>query len=334
VKFAAIGRTGILLESIQQAISNGHTCPLIITSSASPESEVTELDFEQLANEIKAAFLNTRKINSDESHKAIQASGAEVAISLNWAYLINRETLDLFPHGIINSHAGDLPRYRGNATPNWAILMGESNFPITLHFMAEELDAGDILAQRFITITSETHIKDIYDFSAEVVPQMFAEVLDKIENGSLNPRKQSTNPKAALRCYPRLPQDSFIDWTHSAEKIHQLVRAVSEPFNGAYTYFGHEKLIIWRAEVEIPDVPFLAVAGHVIERRNNGDIVVATGDGFLVLKEVELGENGERRKAGDIIKSVRIRLGMNPSDEIAKLAQRIAALEVQIGSKS
>jgi UDP-4-amino-4-deoxy-L-arabinose formyltransferase/UDP-glucuronic acid dehydrogenase (UDP-4-keto-hexauronic acid decarboxylating) len=330
MKFAAIGRTNILLDSIRQAVNAGHTCTLMITTSESAESAIAESDFESLAQEVGAAFLNTRRINADLAQSAIRASAASVAISINWPFLIQTETLALFPQGIINSHAGDLPRYRGNATPNWALLMGESELPITLHFMSAGLDTGAIVLQRRMMIEAATRVQDIYDFSAEVVPQMFTEALTELEAGTLQPVTQSTDPTLALRCYPRLPQDSFIDWTQSAEQIRRLVQAVSEPFNGAYTYLGYDKLIIWRAVVEHPQTPYLAMPGHVVERRTDGGIAVATGDGLLIVQEVQLGNHSARCQAGAIIKSVRTRLGMNPADEIAALQQRIAALEAQI----
>lgn len=326
MKFAAIGRTKILLDSIRQAVAAGHICTLIITTPESPESIISASDFEQLAQDIGATFLNTRHINKQESHDIIRASEAQVAISLNWPFLIKADTLNLFSQGIINSHAGDLPRYRGNATPNWAILMGEKSMPITLHFMGEGLDTGDILLQRSMPIIPETRVQDIYDFSAHVVPEMFSEALTTLEKGALQPKPQPADSTLALRCYPRLPQDSFIDWNQSAEKIQRLIQAVSEPFNGAYTYLGYEKLIIWRAYAEQAQTPYLAVAGHVVERRARGEIAVATGDGFLIVQEVQLGD-GQRCEAGDIIKSVRLRLGMNLADEIAALNQRITALE-------
>ncbi|MDQ7024073.1 MAG: formyltransferase family protein [Anaerolineae bacterium] len=326
MKFAAIGRTKTLVDSIRRAVAGGHICTLIITTTESPESAITEADFEALAQDIGATFLNTRYINQQATHEIIRASAAQVAISLNWQFLINNETLNLFPQGIINSHVGDLPRYRGNATPNWALIMGETSIPMTLHFMDDGLDTGDILLQRSMPLTAETRVRDIYDFSAHVVPKMFSEVLTALEKGALQPKPQPTDPTLALRCYPRLPQDSFIDWHQSAEEIQRLVQAVSEPFNGAYTYLGTDKLIIWRAYAEKPQTPYLAVAGHVVERRAKGEIAVATGDGFLIVQDVQLGD-GQRCKAGDIIKSVRLRLGMNLADEIAALQQRITALE-------
>lgn len=330
MKFAAIGRTRILLDGIQKCIQAGHQCTLIITSVVSDEDAVMATEFEKIADQIDAKFVTTRKINTPDVHQEIINSEADVAISLNWRYIIGQETLDLFSNGIINSHAGDLPRFRGNATPNWAILTGETYLPITLHFMTAELDAGNILLQRRYWITSDTRVKDIYDFSAEVVPKMFAQVLTEIDNGTIQSMSQPEDESIALRCYPRLPQDSFIDWSASAVQIQRLINAVSEPFNGAYTYMGLQKLIIWRSVVEQPTTPYLAVAGHVIERRSNGDIVVATGDdGLLVVQDAEL-EGQRRGKPNQFIKSVRTRLGMNTSDEIANLHKRLSELEKRI----
>jgi hypothetical protein len=81
MNFAAIGRTAILLESIRQAVAAGHVCKLIISASESPESTITAIAFEQLAQDIGAVYLNTQHLNSEATHNVIRASGAQVAIS-------------------------------------------------------------------------------------------------------------------------------------------------------------------------------------------------------------------------------------------------------------
>ncbi len=126
-------------------------------------------------------------------------SNADVAISVNWKTLIRSPMLSAFRHGIVNAHTGDLPRYRGNATPNWAILRGENEIVLTLHRMVEELDAGPILGRASLAIDDHTYIADVYAFEDDVCPGLFADVLDGLENGTLEPREQDR--AGALRCY-------------------------------------------------------------------------------------------------------------------------------------
>jgi methionyl-tRNA formyltransferase len=182
--------------------------------------------------------------------------------------------------------------------------------------MTEDLDAGPIFVQRATPVTDETYIRDVYKAARQVVPELFMKTLDGIETGELSPTPQSDDPDDALRCYPRKPIDSRIDWEASAESIHRIVRASAEPLFGAFTYYGTDRLRVWRAFPEAPSTPFLATPGQVAERRpSEGTVAVITGDGFLVLEEVEL-EGGRRRPAAEVLTSNRDRLGITVVDAL------------------
>jgi methionyl-tRNA formyltransferase len=177
--------------------------------------------------------------------------------------------------------------------------------------MVEELDAGPILLQSVFSLTSRTYIGEVYKFLEKEVPQLFAQVLNGLALRTIEPREQPKDMALSLRCFPRMPEDAYIEWSRPAEDVARLVRASSEPFDGAYTYLDGEKLIVWRAYVYKLPYPYLGVPGHVAEiRRKSGEVVVLTGENCLVLEEVETGLHG-RQAAADIIKSTRVRLGLN-----------------------
>jgi methionyl-tRNA formyltransferase len=254
-------------------------------------------------------------------------SGAAVAISVNWPGLIGPELLDRFPHGVVNAHAGDLPRFRGNATPNWAILAGEDRVVLTLHRMVERLDAGPILAQRPFPLTDATYVGEVYDFMAQAVPELFVEVLDGLEDGSLLPVNQPDDPSLSLRCFPRRPRDSELDWGRPADHLARLVRASAEPFSGAYSFLDGQRLVVWRARPEPVGYPYLGVPGQVIDvRRASGEVAVLAGEGALVLEEVETFAGGRGPAAGQV-RSTRARFGMDVTAEIAGLMARVRELE-------
>jgi methionyl-tRNA formyltransferase len=329
MKVVAIGRTEILYASILEVKKNGHELALIITCDEAPHYLKGADDFQLLAEKLGAEFVKTEHINTGEVTSIINKIKPDIAISINWKTIISQKVIDCFKYGIINAHAGDLPRYRGNAVPNWAILNGEKEVVLILHFMTTELDAGPILLQRRCPIKRDTRIGEIYDFLRVTYPQMFVEVLDGLERGAITPHEQPSDPSLALRCYPRLPRDNEIDWRQPASQINRLVRAVSEPFDGAYTFLGSEKLIIWRAHCVSSPSPFLGIPGQVAHRYpKTGEVTVITGDGFLVLEEVESGSKG-RVKATQVIDSTRVRLGMHITEEITELNRRVTALEKQ-----
>ena len=310
MKFAALGRTHWLRDAIRAAASRGHQPVLIGSAPASPEYLCDESDFRQLAGEFGCDYL-TGDINADAAIGMMRRSGADVAISVNWPTLIGATARGVFAHGVINAHAGDLPRYRGNACPNWAILNGESRVVVTLHVMADELDAGPILLQRPCAILEDTYIADVYAFMTAHIPVMFAEVLDGLASGSITPRPQSGAP---LRCYPRRPEDGEIDWRLPAGQLSRLVRASAEPFAGAFTVRDGARLKIWRAWATVPPSDVLGVPGQVTAvDKGSGTIDVLTGDGFLTVAEVQL-EDGPRERAAGVIRSTRERLGRSRTE--------------------
>lgn len=333
MKFVAIGRTRILLKIIEALVEKGHTAERIVTCEPADFYRVDAEDFEQLATEIGCGFAKRTDIQDPDFLEELDSIDAPVAVSVNWKTIIGREVLNSFEHGIINYHAGDLPRYRGNAAMNWALLAGEDEIVHTLHFMSEELDAGPILEQRSMAIDEGTKIGDVYAFAEREVPEMCCDVIDSIQEGSIDPRTQPEDPSEVLRCYPRIPKDSQIDWSESAATIDRLVRASSEPLFGAFTYRDREKLTIWRARPEFPDHDYLGTPGQVAEiRPSEGDVAIITGDGFLVLEEVE-SEDGPRQPAAEVVTSHRTRLGMDVTGQLRALRDEIAELEEKLETR-
>ena len=283
-------------------------------------------DFAELAEEAGAPYFCDPAINRPEHQRLAEEAGAEVAISVNWPTLIGPEMLGRFPHGVVNAHAGDLPRYRGNATPNWAILAGEQRVVLTLHRMVECLDAGPVLAQRAFPLSDTTYVGDVYRFLAEAVPELFVQVLDGLEDGTLVAIDQPEDPALSLRCYPRHPRDSRLDWDRAAAELCRLVRASAEPFSGAYSFIGTDRVVVWRARAEPVGHPYLGVPGQVIDiRRRSGEVAVLTGEGALVLEEVETPAG--RGPAAEYVRSTRTRFGMDVTAEMGRLLDRVRELE-------
>jgi methionyl-tRNA formyltransferase len=291
MRFAALGRTRMLLDAITTCVQAGHECVHVATAPAAPEYDVGPDDFAALARRLGASF------------GELEPRGAEIAISVNWPALIPGDVRARFPGGILNGHAGDLPRFRGNAAPNWAILLGERRVVATVHEMADELDAGPILVQRALEIDESTYIGDVYAFLERTFPALFAEALDGLEVGTLGPRPQAGEP---LRCYPRRPEDGELDWRLGAVALARLVRASAEPFAGAYGWLEGERTTVWRAHAAPLREPSAGICGQVIARRpETGEVDVLTGDGRLVLEEVETAAG--RLPAAEAIRSLRAR---------------------------
>lgn len=307
---AIIGRTEILYNTALKALENGHQIPLIITSKEAPEYTRTSKDFEQLAHSIGATYIYTPKINTPEVIAKIKDIPLiDIAISINYSGIISQKVIDLFSIGILNAHGGDLPRYRGNACQAWALINGEDKIGLCVHKMiGNELDSGDIIARQYLPVNIDTRVGTVWDWMEQTTSQLMLTSLEKLtKDPSYILEAQSKNPKDALRCYPRNPDDGKIDWTQSSVDILRLINASSEPYAGAFCEFNGEKLIIWRAKIHEDNEVYLAVPGQVAAiDHNTGQIIVITGQGKLLIEEVEY--QHQRTVPAQFIKSIRKRL--------------------------
>lgn len=287
VRISAVGRTQMLFDSIKRLHRSGVEIPCIVTCEAPAEYGCGVEDFERLAHEVGAHFLVTEQINSPSTLAFFQRAPAHGAISINWKTLIREQVMALFPLGMWNCHPGDLPRYKGNACPNWAILRGEERIGLTVHRMdPHRLDGGAVARKEFFPVGRGATIGDFYAFWRARAPEMFAELVEEMERGELTVEEQEGE---GFRCYPRRKEDGEVRWSEPADAIHRLIRASSEPFSGAYSYVNGKKMIFWKVRIERLDEPYLSVPGQVAERRvKKGEVAVTCGRGLVVLEEVEV----------------------------------------------
>jgi len=300
----AIGRSRYLYDGIKYLLSKGYSFKAIVTEEAYEEYDIKHGDFECLAKESGAAFFMVKSVNNEELIKIVKENKIRVAISVNWKYTIPKSFLDLFECGILNFHLGNLPDYKGNATVNWTIINGESYINGNIHKMDPELDAGDVVARKAIPITSETYIAEVLKQAEADVPALYEEAIQKVLTDPNSYEVKGT--VRGSRCYPRLPEDSQINWHQAAEDVCRLVRASSHPYKGAFSYMNDEKITIWKARAVMPQDKFFAIPGHVVAlNKASNSIMVACTDGLLEVQEVE--RNGEVVAPTSFIKSIRVR---------------------------
>ncbi len=300
----AIGRSRYLYDGIRHLLTKGYGFKAIVTEEAYEEYDIKHTDFERLASDCQAEFFMIKSLDNERLKKIVEDNKIPVAISANWKYVIPKNFLDLFEYGILNFHLGNLPDYKGNATVNWTILNGEDHIYGNIHKMDPELDAGDVVSRRAIPIAPDTYIADVLKQAEADVPVLYEEGIRRVldEPG----RYEVKGSRRGLRCYPRLPEDSQINWNDTAENICRLVRASSRPYSGAFSFLGGEKIVIWKAKAVSPIDRFLAIPGHVVAlNRANQTAMVACREGLLELQEIE--RNGEVTAPTAIMKSIRLR---------------------------
>ena len=333
MKIAFLGRTQMLMKTIELFEQSEHSIVGIGTCKAASEYLVDERDFMDKAEKLGVPFFCHSKINSQEIQDILVSMEADIALSVNWLTVIEEETVRIFPYGILNGHTGDLPRYRGNACPNWAIINGEEKIGLSVHFMeAGSLDSGDIVVKEFIDITMNTTIGEIYEKMEELLPKMFLCAVEKIERmGRHAGIPQSRKREDVLRCYPRIPSDSCIDWNRNCVEIDRLIRASGYPFQGAYTFLnGKEKVYIQEAYISEYEFPSIAVCGQVVFRDCENDCVgIAAKDGVIMIHSL-CDKYHKQYKVTEKIKSMRDRMGMCVPDEVYELMQEIELLKMRI----
>lgn len=328
MRVALIGRTQILYETALQLQKTGHQIACVITAKAAPEYTRNEGDFEKLAQSLGASFLLAKNLNDPKVED--YCKGLDLGISINWISIIQQKHINLFRLGILNAHHGDLPKFRGNACSNWAILRGEKNIVNTIHFMeGGQLDCGRVIYQDHLELGEDTTISDVYSWSEKVIPKSFCHALQRLEKDEDYAIKYA-NPDTpeSFRCYPRLPEDNFIDWMHSAADIHNLIRAVCYPFSGAYTYHWDngkvQKLIILQSRIVQQETKDLAVPGHVLKNDPvSGESHIQCGRGIIALIKCRYDNEPDDFFPGKRWKSIRMRLGVRVEDWLWTLSKSL-----------
>ncbi len=288
MRVAVLGRTEHLLKAAMLLCELGHVIRLVWTCPSESYYSAGEDEFQALANTLGADYRCDININKRESVDFLKALDCDISISVNWMTVITAPVISCFKHGILNAHAGDLPRYRGNACINWAILNDELHVGLCIHQMVPELDAGPIILRDRFPLHPASYVGDVHDLMKRRIPEMFVVSVEGLAQGTLTPQPQPTDPDLFLRSYPRRPEDSRIDWAWPVHAVHRMIRASSRPFSGAFAYLEDERRVtIWRAEPVQHRGAFLAVPGQVCYRMDN-DPVICCGDGMLRLTDIEV----------------------------------------------
>jgi len=305
MRVAVIGRTEILYQLINDLLYLGHEVTCIITAKEAPEYNKTKKDFEELAIKYEIPFSD--EIPIVKNFSVIEKSKSDIAISINYPGIIPQSIIELFEYGILNAHAGDLPRYKGNACQSWAILNGEKKIGLCIHKMiGDKLDAGDIIARMYYPITINTKITEILDWISKTTPQLIIKSLNILkDNSDFVLQTQHENDDSSLRCFPLKPSDGKINWNSTSDDILKKINAFNKPFQGAYSFLNEKKIIIWDAQLTEYKFNFCAIPGQVI-CIEKGFIKVACLNSIIRINKVEY--DNSLGSPDQFIKSIRNRL--------------------------
>ena len=303
IRIGFIERTKLLYEAITLFSQlDGFEVSFIWTCKDEDYYEFKSKNFEELANRLDVKFFYSSRIN-EFSHLV----DADVVVSINFINIIPKSFINKFKFGIINAHAGDLPRYRGNACPNWAIINGESEVVLSFHQLDEGLDSGPVIRKEAFSLGGDTYICEVYDWLHNVVPSGFVKSVKLLTKGCLAEQQQGKS----LRAFPRKPADSRLNFQKDLDWNYRLIRASSRPFSGAYAFLNNtnSKVTIFRAEPHTVGYEFLAVSGQVMEKFNcDKSFLLAIGNQVLKVTDYSVNDDQIDDSFAAIGKSMRNRL--------------------------
>jgi methionyl-tRNA formyltransferase len=240
--------------------------------------------FDEVAKRLDADVVYTEDVNSDQVLNVLRKLDPELVFVVGWSQLVHDPFIALAREGVFGMHPTLLPRHRGRAPIPWAILSGLARTGVTLFEIVEATaDSGGIVGQLTVEIASDDTATSLFDRLARAHVELIREYVPQLLDGRA-PRAQQDARRASS--WPRrAPADGIIDWETRAPYLYDWVRAQTRPYPGAFTFFGDEKVVVWRARpVELQET---APAGTIVAERPEGH-VVACGEGGLLLEEIEL----------------------------------------------
>ena len=257
--------------------------------------------------------------NNEEFINEINKLAPDLICVVAYGKILPKEILDIPRLGCINVHASLLPKYRGAAPIQWAVLNGDKTTGVTTMYMDEGMDTGDIILKEETIINEEETTGELWNRLSQLGGKLLVKTVEMIENGNAPREKQGSDFTMA----PMLNKDiAKINWEESsAQQIHNLVRGLN-PIMGAYTYLNEKKIKIWRVKVldddrlvevfpeleeylyKLPDVE----AGTILFANDKKGLFVKANEGIIEIKEIQ-GENAKRMPVCDFLRGNEIMAG-------------------------
>jgi len=209
-------------------------------------------------------FLTHPKINSDDFFQKISIYGCDLFVSMSFNQIFRKRLIEYPRLQTINCHAGKLPFYRGRNILNWALINDEKEFGITVHYVDEGIDTGDILAQRIFPITDQDNYATLLERAYPGCAELLYETVKQLQAGQATRNLQTETHPLGFYCTGRLEGDEWLNWNQSSRDIFNFVRAICHPGPEARTFCGDLEIRINRVEL-LPDAPvFKGIPGTVV----------------------------------------------------------------------
>lgn len=296
----------VILEKI---ITSGHEVIGVVTQPDKEKGRGRTISFspvKELAIKYGCTVYQPVKVRDESFLQTVKELAPEAIIVAAFGQILPKTLLDMPPYGCINVHASLLPKYRGAAPIQYSILEGEEETGITIMYMDDGIDTGDMILQARTPISPDETGGSLYEKLAVIGADLLIEALEKIKNNTAERIHQNNEQSTYVKMITK--EMGKLDFTWPAIKLERWIRGM-DPWPSAYTFLDGKTLKIWKAEVEEyqdkENKP--AKPGEVVEVRKDA-IAVMTGEGILVIKELQL-EGKKRMPCGAFLLGYPITVG-------------------------
>ena len=302
MRIVFMGTPDFAVPSLQALIDAGHDVCAVYTQPDKPQGRkqiLTAPPVKTLALEHDIPVFQPNTLKNEDEQARLRELAPEVIIVVAYGKLLPKAVLDIPPHGCINVHGSLLPRWRGAAPIQWAVIAGDEMAGVTTMQMAEGLDTGDMLLTYETKVGEKETAGELFDRLAQSGAELLTQTLVKLDE--ITPRPQDD----AQSCYAHVldKQMAVIDWSKSAHEIDCLIRGLN-PWPIALTTLSGERLKVFAAEKAAGN----GEPGTVLEADPKKGLTVACGEGALKLIEIQL-VGGKRMKATDFLRGHVIEVG-------------------------
>lgn len=285
MKIAFLGTPDFALPSLKMLYERGDDI-VVFTQPDKPvgrKAIMTAPPVKKLALEYGLDVFQFDKIRSEEGLAALKDADPELMVTAAFGQILSKENLSVPRYGCINVHGSLLPKYRGAAPIQWAVINGEVKTGVTTMLTDIGLDTGDILLERETEIGKDETAGELFDRLAEMGAELLKETIEKLERNELEPKKQ--NDAEATKCSMIKKEHGHIDFSKSEKAIHDLVRGMN-PWPCAYAMLEGEAVKIWRTR-RIPTKKTGSKAGSILCADKQNGLIVKCGDGDIEILELQ-----------------------------------------------
>jgi methionyl-tRNA formyltransferase len=304
LRIAFLGTPDFALPSLKMLVDEGYDVCAVFCQPDRPVGRSGKPVFppvKAFAVEHGIPVYQPEKIRLPEGQAMLEEAAPDLMITAAFGQILSAENLAVPPLGCINVHGSLLPKYRGAAPVQWAVINGERVTGVTTMFTDVGLDTGDMLLKQEIEILPNETAGELFDRVAVLGAQVLKDTLVALQNGTLIRTKQDESQ--ATKCRMLKKEDGHVDFSLPAQKVHDLIRGV-DPWPGAYAFIDGMPLKLWQSRI----VEGLGRPGEILVADGKNGLVIAAGEGAVKIGEIQA-PGGKRMDAAAYLRGKSLPVG-------------------------